>query len=156
MKQPRTMLQDQRGVALVEFAIIMPMLIMLMLGLMELGRFTYYSILVGNAARAGAMYGAQGDQYVTDTDGMTDTAKADAQSLSAITSTATQVCSCWTGTTSTVLSCTAAVESCATGHRVVYAQVSVTGTFHPLFHYPALGLADPWVITRTAQIRVSE
>lgn len=145
------------GVALVEFAVIMPMLIMLLLGLVELGRLTYYCILVGNSARAGAAYGAQSDSYANDTTGMQNTAVADAQGLSAISASATQVCSCWSGTTSSSISCTTDVNTaCATGNRVVYASVTVTGVFHPLFSYSSLGLPATWTITRTAQLRVSE
>lgn len=147
----------EEGVALVEFGIVTPFLIMLLLGLVELGRFTYYSILVGNAAHAGAAYGSQSDTNAQDVTGMQNTAVADGQGLSAITATASTVCSCWNNTSATSVSCTTAVTTaCPSGVRVVYAQVTVTGTFHPLFHYSTLGLADPWVLTKTAQLRVSE
>src|SRR4030095_9748075 len=50
----------QIGQALVELALILPMVLLLLLGVIELGRYAYISVLVGNAARAGALYGAQG------------------------------------------------------------------------------------------------
>lgn len=147
----------EEGVAFVEFAIVAPFLIMLLIGLVEMGRLAYYVILVGNAAHAGAAYGAQSDVYANDITGMQNTAVADAQGLSAITATATQVCDCWDGTTATSISCTTnVVTACTTGHRVVYAQVTATGTFHPIFNYAPLGLPSTWTITKTAQLRVSE
>src|SRR5580692_8607278 len=47
------------GQSLLEVALLTPMLLALLLGVIELGRYAYFSILVGNAARAGAAYGAQ-------------------------------------------------------------------------------------------------
>ena len=45
------------GQSLLEVALLTPMLLALLLGAIELGRYAYISILVGNAARAGAAYG---------------------------------------------------------------------------------------------------
>jgi len=49
----------QSGQSLMEFAIILPLLLLLLVGVIEIGRYAYASILVGNAARAGAAFGAQ-------------------------------------------------------------------------------------------------
>jgi hypothetical protein len=46
-----------RGQAVVEFALIVPVLIMLLLGIMEFGRAVYTSNALANAAREGARYG---------------------------------------------------------------------------------------------------
>ena len=46
----------QRGVALVEFALVVPLLALLLVGIIEIGRFAYFSIAVANAARAGVQY----------------------------------------------------------------------------------------------------
>jgi Flp pilus assembly protein TadG len=48
---------DEQGVALVEFAIVVPILVLLVIGLIEVGRFTSYGIRLSNAAHAGATYG---------------------------------------------------------------------------------------------------
>jgi Flp pilus assembly protein TadG len=48
---------SRRGAAAVEFALILPLLITLVLGCIDFGRFAYYYIAVTNAARAGASYG---------------------------------------------------------------------------------------------------
>jgi len=60
-------LRSDRGTSLVEFAIVLPVLMFLLVGLSEFGRFGYYAILAANAARAGVQYGAQkyehGDRF---------------------------------------------------------------------------------------------
>ena len=49
---------DTRGVAMTEFAIIMPMLLALILGIVEFGHFVAVSNAVETAAREGARYGS--------------------------------------------------------------------------------------------------
>jgi Flp pilus assembly protein TadG len=46
-----------RGQAMVEFALILPALMVLMLGIFEFGRAVYTSNALANAAREGARYG---------------------------------------------------------------------------------------------------
>lgn len=45
-----------RGQALVEFAVVTPLLFLLVLGTLEVGRFVFHYELVNNAAREGARY----------------------------------------------------------------------------------------------------
>ena len=45
--------KSQRGSAMVEFAVVLPMLAMLMIGLIDVGRYTYFAIMAAHAARAG-------------------------------------------------------------------------------------------------------
>jgi Flp pilus assembly protein TadG len=52
-------LRAERGAAAVEFAIILPVLIFLILGGMDLGHMFYIEHLVTNASREGARYGAK-------------------------------------------------------------------------------------------------
>jgi len=49
----------------------------LALGVIEIGRYAYIAILVGNAARAGAAYGSQSKQQSNDSNGIADAAKYD-------------------------------------------------------------------------------
>lgn len=144
----------QAGVALVEFALVVPLLMLLLLGGIETGRFAYFSILVGNAARAGVQYGSQSLLTAGDSAGMKAAAEADGQNVPGLTATsAGLVCSCWNGTAASALpDCTPG--SCPLGsHRVVYVQVTVTGTMNPLFQYP--GLPSSYAVTRQAIMRVS-
>ena len=143
----------EAGLAIVEFALAVPLLLLLLVGLVETGRFAYYSILVGNAARAGVQYGAQNDTNALDDTGMQAAATTDAQSIANISATSGRLCQCNNGTTTTALNCTSG--TCPSGyHRVVYVWVSASGTFSSLFNYP--GLPQQLTITRRAQMRVSE
>ncbi len=47
-----------RGQSLVEFAVILSLLILIMLGVFDLGRVFYSYVVITNAAREGAYYGA--------------------------------------------------------------------------------------------------
>lgn len=152
----------ERGVALVEFALAIPILIMLLIGLIEYGRYTYFCIEIGNAAHAGAAYGAQSSGIAANFTGMKNAAIADGQNtivpLTVTNVTASDVCTCWNGTAETPSPPTAATcgTNCTTaGARpVTYAKVTVTGTMSPLFNYTYLGLPSSWTVSKTATIRV--
>ncbi len=49
---------SERGVAAVEFAIIFPLMLLLMFGIIEFGTMMYDQIMVTNAAREGARWGS--------------------------------------------------------------------------------------------------
>jgi Flp pilus assembly protein TadG len=49
---------DRRGAAAVEFAVVLPLLVTVLLGATDFGRFSYSSIAIANAARSGAAYGS--------------------------------------------------------------------------------------------------
>lgn len=48
----------RRGAAAVEFAIVLPVLITILLGTTDFGRFAHSRIAIANAARSGAAYGS--------------------------------------------------------------------------------------------------
>jgi Flp pilus assembly protein TadG len=66
----------QAGSSLIELAILAPVLILLLVGVMDFARVYYYGIVAANAARAGAQYGIEGNN--TDTTGMVNHAALDA------------------------------------------------------------------------------
>lgn len=148
---------SQAGVALVEFTVALPILIMLLVGLIEYGRYAYFAIEIGNAAHAGAQYGSQNATTGVDVTGMKNAAIADGQNtifpLTASAVSARNVCACWTGTLGTTPS-VSQCNQCTTGRQVTYAQVTVTGTISPLFNYTLLGLPSSWTVARTATIRI--
>ncbi len=69
----------EHGQSLVELAFVVPLLLLLLVGIIEIGRFAFYSILVSNAARAGAQYGAQSLASASDTVGIAAAANRDGQ-----------------------------------------------------------------------------
>lgn len=50
---------EQGGQGLVEFALALPVLLLILLGLADFGRAFYYTTTISNAARAGAEYAAK-------------------------------------------------------------------------------------------------
>jgi Flp pilus assembly protein TadG len=64
------------GQSAVEFAILLPLLMLILFGVLDLGRVFFAAITITNAARAGARYATQ---YPSDTNGIKATALAEAQ-----------------------------------------------------------------------------
>jgi Flp pilus assembly protein TadG len=167
-KDPGILLSPS-GQSLLEVALLMPMLLALLLGSIEMGRYAYISILVGNAARAGAAYGAQNLAQSVDTAGIQTAADNDFQNngqntgnLSVSSSTS---CGCDSNGTitgdacSTIANPTAGIcgtstNPTASGHWVVMVSVTASGTFNALFNYP--GIPRPLTVSNTATLRVAQ
>jgi Flp pilus assembly protein TadG len=134
------------GQTIVELALLLPLMLLLVVGVTEIGRYAYYDILVANAARAGAAYGAQGLAQAADVNGITIAAQADG--LNTLTITPTQQCGCnATG-----------LGGCPSGAvcplPLVYIQVTASEKFNSLFSYP--GLPANLTLTSTVTMRVSQ
>jgi Flp pilus assembly protein TadG len=93
--------KDEAGQALVETALVFPILITLLLGTAELARVAYAAIEVANAARAGAQYGAQSGFTASDTTGIATAAANDAANLTGLSTTSSYACACSDGSAST-------------------------------------------------------
>lgn len=145
----RALRRSDAGSALAEMAVIAPLLLLLLIGLVEVGRYAHYSILVASAARAGVQYGAQNLVTAADLAGMQTAALNDGQNDASLRSTASQFCKCADGTASTCLP-----TDCAASHRLVYVQVDAFGTFQSLLHYP--GIRGAQALTARAIMRVAE
>ena len=165
MKDRQSRLRSQRGQSLVEVALLTPLLLSLMVGTIEMGRYAYMSILVGNAARAGAAYGAESLAQSVDATGIQTAATNDFQNNGPSSAVLTVSggnggsyvsCGCDSGGTSTAANCSAVVNPnagiCATGHWVVMVSVQASATFNSLFKYP--GIPASLTITQTATMRV--
>ena len=152
----------QTGIALVEFAIVVPLLTLLLIGIIELGRFTYYSIVVGNAANAGAQYGAQNGSTAADigpSGGIVTAAKNDGQNnIKNISAIANDVCACWNdgaGTESPAPPTTTQCgQDCTSGIKVTYVQVTTSGLYSAMFNYPLL--PSTFSVSATAYMRVRQ
>jgi Flp pilus assembly protein TadG len=73
----KTWIHNQHGQSMIEFALILPVLVLVIAGIFDLGRAFYSSITITNAAREGARYGTL---RANDTPGMRTTAVQEAQS----------------------------------------------------------------------------
>jgi Flp pilus assembly protein TadG len=72
------MRRRQRGQAMIETAMVLPILMILLLGIIEVGRYAYLAIVVASSARAGAIYGAQNLVDAVNTAGIAAAAQNDA------------------------------------------------------------------------------
>jgi Flp pilus assembly protein TadG len=162
----------QSGQALVEMALVIPLLLLLALGVIEIGRYAYIAILIGNAARAGADYGAQSNQQSNDSTGIQNAAQYDfagsttgtppptnGQAVATLTVTSSTSCGCDSAGAITTYGCNVAAGNanpgvCPAGsHWVVFVSVTASGTFNSLFNYP--GIPSSLTISRTAILPVA-
>src|SRR5215471_7079021 len=153
--------RSESGQSLIEVALLLPFLVLMMIGVIELGRYAYIGILVGNAARAGAAYGSQSNVQSVNTVGIKNAAINDFQSNGqpggSLTVTSSVSCGCDSSGTVTTAGCTAVTNptagTCASGHWVVILTVTASGTFNSLFNYP--GIPASLAISRQAILRVN-
>lgn len=153
----------QRGQTLLEVALLTPLLLLLLLGVIEMGRYAYISILVGNAAHAGATYAAQSLPQSADSAGIQAAADNDfvnnGQVASSLAVTFSNSCGCDSAGTVAAAGCTTATNptagTCPGGGRwVVFVSVTASGTFSGLFNYP--GIPSSINLSRTATMVVAE
>ena len=150
----------QSGQSLLELSFLLPFLLLLTVGIIEIGRYAYISVLVGNAARAGAAYGAQGLAQSVDVAGITAAANNDFQSNGysglQLSPAPTDTCQCDNlGTLTSAVSCTgSSAGTCSSGHWIVTLNVTATGTFNSMFRYP--GIPRSITLTSTAKMRVTQ
>ncbi len=142
-----TFVRDTRGVAMTEFAIIMPMLFALIFGIVEFGHFVAYSNAVETAAREGARYGSavgigpNGALQYLDCLGIRDAARAKINLVTINNPDVSVTYDEGPGTGSESYNCNSgpfpAVSDVANGGRVI---VSITVPYDPLLdNIPLVG-----------------
>lgn len=127
MTRPRNPLRDRRGVALLEFAIVLPFLILLIMGVFDLGNALQQEIRLYQAVRAGAQIaltfpanpatGNLSQPVIT-------AAVQNAGSGLNVTATETLSCYCSDGTS---VNCSSG--TCTTGGVQRYIQISASAPF---------------------------
>ncbi len=145
------------GQTLLEFALLLPMLMLVAVGIVDMGRAIYYTICVNNGATAGAEFASRDEISASNTTGIKNTAICDANGGSppptgtchnGILTVANVIvnhgCACDTGIGT---SCnpmpgngTCGGMSCnASGQLIVECvQVKTTATYSPLFYWPGI------------------
>jgi Flp pilus assembly protein TadG len=143
------MFAPPRGAAIVEFALVLPLLLLLTVGLFDLGFGAYQSLQVHAAAEAGAQYAVRHDWDATAI--AAAVASATGTGGVAATPVPSQVCGCPDGGVFTLKpSC----GTCPSGSPAgVYASVSAQLSYSPVLPYP--GLPDPLVLTGQAYRRLN-
>jgi Flp pilus assembly protein TadG len=138
----------QRGAALAELAVALPVLTLVMLGVVDFARVWVQSAAVENAAQAGAQYGAQTTSHAEDSAGIYAAVMADLNDSAvddeSYTVASEKFCECDGAT----LDCD---DSCTTDTKRVYVRVRVGSEFHTLFDYP--GIPSVLDVSREVQVR---
>lgn len=137
----------EEGTSILEAALVLPVLLLMLVVAVDLGRAYYVAIEVASAAHAGALYGAQ---YPTDTNGMVAASKLDAFDVPTLSAAATYGCECSDGS-SAVVACTTA-PSCSF-NVVNYAEVDTTMNYIPMLVYP--GLPGSFALTGKSRMRAA-
>jgi len=123
----------EAGQALVETALLIPLLTTLLIGSAEMARVAYAAIEVANAAHAGAQYGSQNGYTASDTTGISNAAAIDAANLASLTTTSSYSCICSDGSASTCQP-----TDCANSHIEQTLTVNTQATIDPIIHLPGL------------------
>lgn len=148
---PNLLCESDHGAALLELALVAPVLFALLFGAVSLGRAYYVALEVTNAAHAGAEYGLL---FPAESAGVAAAAKASAPEVTLGTPTVTWGCECSDGTSyyancSTIPTCTA---NSTRGSNVVR-RVSVTTTSVYKSFVPWPGIPSSITLSSTATIR---
>ncbi|HUA60901.1 MAG TPA: TadE family protein [Verrucomicrobiae bacterium] len=133
----------RRGIALVEYALATPILLMILAVGLDFGRAMRTAGAVAAAARAGAAWGSMSSANAQNVSGIQSAAVNSAPDISGLTVTSSQSCQCANGTG---VSCTG---SCA-GNMLMYVQVNVQAATTNFFSYSGLGFGG----TTSAQAKM--
>jgi Flp pilus assembly protein TadG len=145
----RRFLRTEAAQSLAEFALLTPILFVMLIGAVDIGRYTHFRMLLGNSAHAGAEYGSLNVSTVLDSTGISSAATNDAPTITGIAVTPGYGCTCADGTGTTTV-CTTTM--CSSSHRILYVTVVAKATFKPLFNYPFIGSSIPVTQTATQQV----
>ena len=142
--------RSQRGSAILEAGLAMPVLILMVCGAMDLARVFHAGILVEGAARSGVQLGSL-DIGKAATDEMNEAAESDAsgQGMTGLTVSSRTFCGCIDSTSE--VSCTTA--TCSGALPGGYVETTASYTFRPLINYP--GIPSEVVISRSAKFRAN-
>ena len=141
--------RSEHGGALVELAVVLPVLVLIAIGVMDYGRVYYTSITVAHAARAGAEWGAYGMTGSSTNDAQIQSfAQLEGAEAGTLTITSSHVCRC--SPAGALVSCT--TGSCGGyGLPQIYVTATATKSIALLLKYP--GLPATVTISRSATFR---
>jgi Flp pilus assembly protein TadG len=134
-----------------ELAVILPVLVLFAVGVIDYGRVFFRSLIVANAARAGAEYGTLNVGNAAKTTNIQGFAKLEGQEISALIVSSERVCRCGDD----VQACaTATCPGYGNGAPRVYVKVTAIDTVDLLLRYPGLPARVP--ISRSATFRAPQ
>lgn len=136
--------RSEAGNAVVEFALIAPILMVMILGLVDAGRAIGANVRLGSGVTAGLRY-ALSDSYASTeiaSAAMAGSRYADGEA----TVTVTRFCECPDGAS---VDCSG---TCTAGFKRIFVQVDMTRTEATIFSYPIIG--DAFTVSRTGSLQV--
>jgi Flp pilus assembly protein TadG len=136
--------RNEDGNAVVEFALIVPVLLIMVLGLVDAGRAIGANARLGNGVTAGLRY-ALSDSYASTeiaAAAMAGSRYADGEA----TINVLRFCECPDGTS---IACSG---TCTAGFKRIFVQVDMTRTQATVFSYPIIG--DEVTVSRTGSLQV--
>ena len=155
----RVRFASDRGSAIVELAVAMPLLVLILAATIDFARVFHTAENLQDAARAGAQYGSSSPANSSNTATMQSTATG-ATSLTGVSATASRLCKCATSAgvysnTSPANDCTSAESTvCPSGHRVITVTVTTTKAFSTIFTGVLPGILHTTTLTRQATMEV--
>lgn len=120
------------GQALVELALVLPVALTFLLGIVEVGRYAYASIAMSSAARAGVQYAAQNEVTASNNTQIIQATQADAPEFPDMTVTSSHYCTCADGSSSTC-----EPTDCQGSRIIEYVKVQTQYQIPQLFGYLA-------------------
>ena len=131
-----------------EFALLAPLLMLMMAGAADFSRVFYHAITVINSSEVGSLWGSQSNVYSVLHTQINQFAEEDAGDLEGVTSTSSIYCDCPDGVEVDCLT-----GSCGEyGQPRLYSRTLVEQTFEPMIPWP--GIPNPVVVGKETLIRV--
>lgn len=156
---------DRRAVAMIEFAVVMPVLVLLLLPLVDLGLGFYVKTQLMTAAQAGAQYafvnGWSGTSTATQTSILSAVNSATGLGGISVSPAPALACGCADGTTITYSSpngafspsSCSAMTACASGQKPgAYVTINTQVSYSPVFTY--LIFSGSSTLTATSTVRI--
>ena len=129
----RALARRRQGVAATEFALLLPLLAFLFVITLDYSRIFYFTMIVNNCARNGAIYGCQNPTAANDTSGILTNAQMDAGNINLNN-----------------LTVTSTTDS---GTNPTYVEVTASYSFATITSYP--GVPSSTQIVRTVRMSVT-
>ena len=138
---------SQTGSSLLELTIGFPFMMLLLMGVIDLGRAFHSAITLQGAAQAGAQRGITDLAYANNAAAQEKAGLSDTQDLDGVTVQASKYCQCGTGPQ---VACT---TTCTWTKLRVYVRVTATQDFRTLVSYPGVPdhVALKSIVTMRAQ-----
>ena len=133
MRKREAPAESRRGTAAVELALLSPVLCLLFVLAIDYARIFYFTMVVTNCARSGALYGSQNPTTANDQSGISAAAGMDAGNLN-----------------SQKLTVSSSTDSASSP---TYVLVTVTYPFTTISNFP--GIASTTTISRTIRLTVT-